>query len=589
MLGQNLLAEAAYSQRKLKFVNDGGTLTDIVDSPMITLTQQLGEFNAPYFDATDPQQRNNRQLTGSLTWFGEGWGTHEIKTGYEWFRSQLVGGNSQSATNYVFDADYATDASGNPVYDASGHLMPVFSPGNTQLEHWMPVRGATLNVDNNSLYAQDHWTVTDRISADLGVRFEHVRTAATGGLIGINADRAVPRLALAYDINGDGRYVAHVTFGQYSGRYDEAQVGANTNVGNPNLLIGIYTGPAGQGRDFAPGFDPSNYVTVFGQFPAANVSLAKALSSPLTNEFTTSLGAELSNGGYIQGTYVFRRTSNLIEDFIDIANGTTDVVQNGFDVGTFTNVVYGNSNVAFRQYQGLLFEGKYAITRNWSLNGHYTLMLQDNGNYEGEATNQPALISDIGNYPQIFDATRTYPTGRLADFQRHKLRLWTIYDLDMGRRGDLSVSGLWRVNSAQVYSLVATGQAITDTQQAILQSAGYPDGPSSQNVYFAPRGSEFFKGYGLFDTSINYNVPVFRSLRPWVKFDVYNVFNNLKQIAWNTTVRQDPNSPVDSLGLATGYVEGSSFGKATSNLDFPAPLAGVIGGRTFAVAVGFKF
>ena len=64
-------------------------------------------------------------------------------------------------------------------------------------------------------------------------------------------------------------------------------------------------------------------------------------------------------------------------------------------------------------------------------------------------------------------------------------------------------------------------------------------------MFFGERGSETFKGYGLLDTSINYNIPVFRSLRPWVKFDVYNLFNNRKLIAWNTTVRPDPTSPLD--------------------------------------------
>ena len=86
----------------------------IVDSPFITLTQTLGHYNAQYFDATDPENRNNQQLTGNLTYFlnGERSGRHEIKVGYEWFRSQRTGGNSQSSTGYVFDADYATDAGG---------------------------------------------------------------------------------------------------------------------------------------------------------------------------------------------------------------------------------------------------------------------------------------------------------------------------------------------------------------------------------------------------------------------------------------------------------------------------------------------
>src|SRR5262249_22801875 len=127
------------------------------------------------------------------------------------------------------------------------------------------------------------------------------------------------------------------------------------------------------------------------------------------------------------------------------------------------------------------------------------------------------------------------------------------------------------------------------TQNAILAANGYPDAPSSQTVYFADRGSEDFKGYGLFDTGIGYNVPVFKTLRPWLKLDVYNLMNNQKQIAWNTTVSQDPTTPVDSLGLRTGYRKGASFGKSTSNTQFPVPFQGETGGRTWRLAAGFRF
>ena len=54
-----------------------------------------------------PEQRNNRQLTGSVTDFWKPGGRHETKGGYEWFRSQRTGGNSQSSTSYVFNADFA--------------------------------------------------------------------------------------------------------------------------------------------------------------------------------------------------------------------------------------------------------------------------------------------------------------------------------------------------------------------------------------------------------------------------------------------------------------------------------------------------
>src|SRR5204863_6522532 len=137
--------------------------------------------------------------------------------------------------------------------------------------------------------------------------------------------------------------------------------------------------------------------------------------------------------------------------------------------------------------------------------------------------------------------------------------------LGMGRAGDASVSGLWRVDSARVYSLAARNQGLTATQGAILEAAGYPDAPGPVALFFGERGSQEFAGYGVLDMSFNYNVPVFRTLRTFVKVDVYNVFNNQKLIAWNTTIAQDPASPKDNLGYATGYVKSPTFGTATGN------------------------
>ena len=127
----------------------------------------------------------------------------------------------------------------------------------------------------------------------------------------------------------------------------------------------------------------------------------------------------------------------------------TRVVKNGLDVGTFTNIVYRNLDIASAKYEGLLFQGRYNIRPRWTLNGHYTLQFKNDGNYEGEAANQPGVPSSMGDYPRSSLQAAIFPDGRLAVFQRHKLALWTIYNLGLGRLGDVTLSGLWRVNSGQ--------------------------------------------------------------------------------------------------------------------------------------------
>ena len=269
----------------------------------------------------------------------------------------------------------------------------------------------------------------------------------------------MPRLALAYDVSGNGNQIWHITYGQYAGRYNEALIGANSPVGNPADATPLYQGPAGQGIGFAPGTNVANYpitsTNATVSDPMQNVFIEDGMKSPLVHEFSTSYGATFSSGrGYAEVSYIFRKTTNLIEDFSDLTTGTTDVVVAGVNAGEFTNILFKNvdTSVANRQYQAMVFQSRYRMRNNWSINGHYTVQLQNDGNYEGEGTNQPGNKSLIGDFPEAFPENRYYPDGRLQDFQRNRMRIWSIYNVGLGGAGDMSVSGLWRVEGERVFS-----------------------------------------------------------------------------------------------------------------------------------------
>lgn len=580
VLSDRFFATAQYSEKEFGFRNTGGTSTDIFDSPFVTLTQELGHYNAPYFDSTDPEDRNNRQVAGSLSYFltTDRIGSHDIKGGFEVFRTMRTGGNSQSATSYVFDADYLTNAAGDPVFGANNELIPLFVPGETLIENWLATRGSEINIRTTSFYLQDSWAANANWTFDLGARFETVSSDATGDITTVDTSTLMPRLAATFDPRGDGRWVLQGTYGHYSGKYSEAQFAENTTVGNPTLLLGVYNGPAGQGARFAPGFNPSNYDIVTGNFPTANVFVDEGLSSPNTQEFTASVGRQF-NRGYGKVLYSWRNMNDFVEDFITLDTGSTTVNQAGV-TRRFANRVFRNSDVPERDYQGLQFQGRYALMNNWSLNGHWTVQLENEGNFEGEGTNTPGISSVIGDYPEIYDQERHFPIGRLNEYQQHKVRLWTIISPDLGRLGRPDFAVLYRFNSPLTYSLAATGVPLTPTQ---LQLASvYASRPSSQTLFFGERGTAEFESSHLVDFSANYQLPIFRDLGPWVKFEVLNAFNKTPLTAFNTTVTPDPSSPTDGLGLATGFIEGADFGQATDANNFPLP-------RTFRVALGFRF
>jgi hypothetical protein len=315
------------------------------------------------------------------------------------------------------------------------------------------------------------------------------------------------------------------------------------------------------------------------------------LHSPLTKEFTASVGSQLTPRVYAKGTYVWRKMSGGIDDFIDTTTGQTTVIRDGIDFGTFDNAVYRNADLAKRDYQALLLQGQYRVNSRLTVQGHWTVQLQNEGNFEGEASNQPGVPSLLGDYPEVFNETRNFPYGRTDDFQRHKVRLWAVYNVPMGRWGGLDLTGLWRYNSALSYSLRALNVTLTDTQLAIAQAAGYANEPNGgdQTLYFGERGSQSFKGYAVFDLGVGYNVPVWRTVRPYFKLDLLNVLNNQKQIGWNTTVTPDFNGPLDSLGLPLNYIQGPRFGQATRNLDYPVYRSGFDGGRTALLSFGIRF
>ncbi len=395
---------------------------------------------------------------------------------------------------------------------------------------------------------------------------------------------------MAYDPVGDGKVTFHATYGHYAGKFGEAQFNQNTNVGSPDLLIGIYTGPEGAGRDFAPGFEPDNYQTVVGFFPVQNVFFEDNLKTPLTKEFTFGGGAAIGRRGYTKVTYIHRTVSNFVEDFLTLDGGSTTIIEEGQNFGTFTNKIFQNTDLLSRKYDAVEFLGRYQATDRFVLDASVTVQINNEGNFAGEAANQPAISSRAFDYPEITPANRYYPAGRLNGFQKHKTRVWAIYNLGLGGAGDVDIAALWRYDSGRVFDLAATGVATNATQQQILNSLGYANGPSSGTVYFdAGRGSGQHAGYGLLDLSFKYSIPVWQSLSPWFKAEIYNVLNNAAQIGANTSISIDPNSPLDEFGIPTGYLEGSRFGEATSVNHYPQYLPGLDGLRTFRMSLGFRF
>src|SRR4029079_15235403 len=112
--------------------------------------------------------------------------------------------------------------------------------------------------------------------------------------------------------------------------------------------------------------------------------------------------------------------------------------------------------------------------------------------------------------------------------------------------------------------------------------------PTSQSIFFGESGSQSFEGNPSADLVATATVPMWQSLRPWIKVEALNILNNQKLVSWNTSVTADTAGPQDENGLPVNYIKSTSFGTASGPASgparYPRPRPGLDGGRTFLFA-----
>jgi hypothetical protein len=275
-----------------------------------------------------------------------------------------------------------------------------------------------------------------------------------------------------------------------------------------------------------------------------------------------------------------------------------------------------NSSAPTRKYQGSVLQARYQIFDDLLVEGHWTHQFENEGDYEGEA-GQSFGSSLHTSFPEIIDQ-RNFAYGRLDEYQEDRIRVWSIYTLGLGRAGDLSTSLLFNYDTGNAFNN-STRFDITDTQAAL--DPGYASLPTQPTLYFGERGTEVFPDFSSFDFGLLYNLPIYKRLDVFIKADVFNIFNDRKQIGWNNTVlphcphdaRFPPGHPfdfvgdcdgvqvfgandagfpvtgvvtsdaqLDALGRPTQFSKAEAWGDATSNASYNTP-------REYRFSVGIRF
>jgi hypothetical protein len=251
-------------------------------------------------------------------------------------------------------------------------------------------------------FAQDEWTF-NRLTLNLGVRTEQWKHYATTGDEIFTFDWAwAPRLSAVFDVRGDGRQKASVYWGRY---YDPIR-------NDMTNFAGTLTGSVIEEQVFALG----EYVTyrTRGGPTVQDAFFSPTTKTPYTDEFQTGYSVQLANNLTVDGTYFYRRTRDIFEDFdlhlyadpAGYASATgvpgdpnaPDSLFLGLDYFGFTenpgsNFVLGTLPGGKRNFHGLEFVVRKRFADNWQLLSSYNWNhARGNTNSDGNADFQGDVL-----------------------------------------------------------------------------------------------------------------------------------------------------------------------------------------------------
>jgi hypothetical protein len=570
-------------------------------SPFLDLAN-FTVYNNSWWDFTDPSVRDNETLSGTLTQFFDGGrlGLHGVEAGVQYVKSTTGGDNRQSVTNFnllALNPDfYAGDVGGTSRYN-------LLSEGAVRWEAL--TLGGDQSLENLAVYLHDTITL-GRWRFDLGARWEKYEGAGPIAPLSLDFSELVPRLGVTYELSSNWQLQA--TYGRYISRLNDNVGNDLTGVGAAPRIESFYLGPtllnASAAEVEAALRNDANWllINLIGDPNQPTGYPATDLIAPYSDDISLSVRHGFANNrGSAVLSYVDREYSALLDSFsgrvcsdygLDFerpcpAGDITEVTIGG-DEFLLDTEVWANNPDATRDYQALVLTGDYHVTPRWMVGGNYTYS-RLRGNYEGEASNQPASGSGMGDWERA-----QYPDGNdsgplFADIP-HRLNLWSTYNLDFGSRGRLVVGNLLQLRSGQAWDKVVN---LTVQSTPVYVSE---DGQSYN--HFFERGAGRFDDVWSLDGSLRYELPLWPHLAPWVMLSVKNLFDNDGLIAHSTVgdVLRDGDDEIvlDAAGRPTWIAVGncgpgdepstecSGFGRIRDENDYQLP-------RELQLSVGLRF
>jgi len=608
----SLFVEAQYSEREFSFEGSGGDDPDLIRGTVMYDSQNLGTYHAPWFcgDPCRDEQRNNENWLAKASYFltTDGFGSHELVAGYDSFEDIRAADNHQSASDFTFFTDTTV------IRD--GQIFPVANPFNSALV-WWPILESTQGTSfkTNSAFVNDVWRVNDRLTLNLGVRYDENDGVDSAGNQRLDDSKVSPRLGLSWDVLGDGEWTVHGSYGTYVTAIANTVGNRQSKAGQPAIIVWLYGGPAINPDPNTPSlidqdealrimfdwFDsiggtsnlrPFNGVdgwVVQTTIPGAANTVSPDLASPSADEISFGFTKQLGPRGLFRADYVRREFQDLYFRRLDLTTGQVTIDDPLLPPITIDREVVENASddELERVYDGLHTQLSYRLGDRLNLGGNWTWS-HARGNFDGETATSGPVASTAGLFPEYKAFPQHNPRGDLGIDSRHKVRAWASWDAISADRQDLTVSLLQSFISGTPYGALGAVRS-----SLFVQNPGYEVPPNSVTYYFTNRDAFTTPDITSTDLALNYAFQVAAFGRPielFVQPEVLNVFDEQEAIVVNASVLDatvaagyqnfDPFTETPVEGVHWDF--GPNFGQPLTENSFQPP-------RTFRFSVGLRF
>ena len=244
--------------------------------------------------------RGRHQVNASISHYADAFGHHDLKFGVELERSK-----TRDRDFYLPNGVYYYDYGGAP-YMAYNYSYDF--KGRNKRE---------------SAYVQDSWKVSDRLTLNPGLRFDHVGGKHPDGQQIYSANNFAPRFGFAFDVTGDHKTVIKGSYSQYyEGIFNDIYKRATPGLGD-------FISYDASGCPPFPAICGLNRLVEVDRSSNVLYRMDPNLKHPRVDE--TSLGFEraLSNDIRVSVTGIYRDNKNIIGSVLPSARWTSFTQNNG--------------------------------------------------------------------------------------------------------------------------------------------------------------------------------------------------------------------------------------------------------------------